>query len=117
MERLHNTPGYLSSCIICFLFFFLTSCEKDITIDLNDPLPKMVVEATIENNQPPFVILSTSLNYFNKINADILASSFVHDAEINISDGTKIHRLVEDSIVDVQGYTLYFYTNDKNDPA
>src|SRR5690349_13431816 len=92
--------------VFCFCILFLISCEKDITIDLNDPEPKIVVEASIENNQPPFVVLSSSLNYFSKINADILASSFIHNAEIFISDGTKTHKLVEDSIVDVQGYTL-----------
>ncbi|WP_336514185.1 DUF4249 domain-containing protein [Pollutibacter soli] len=101
--------------VLCILFF--VSCEKDITIDLNDPEPKIVVEASIENNQPPFVVLSNSLNYFSKINPEILAASFVHNAEIFISDGTRTHKLVEDSIVDVQGYTLYFYTNNRNDPS
>ncbi len=105
-----------------WLFFFsflvlLISCEKDITIDLNETQPKLVVEATIENGQPPFVILSSSLQYFSKISAAILAASFVHNADIYISDGVKRHKLKEDSVVDVQGFTLYFYTNDLTDPT
>jgi hypothetical protein len=98
-------------------FFALLSCEKDITIDLDETTPKLVVDASIENGQPPLVILSSSLAYFSQISADILASSFVHNAEIYISDGTLRHKLVEDSIIDVQGYTLYYYTNNPADPT
>lgn len=95
----------------------LISCEKNITIDLDATEPKLAVEASIENGQPPFVVLSSSLNYFSQISPEILAASFVHNADIYISDGVRRHKLKEDSIVDVQGFTLYYYSNDLSDPA
>ena len=91
---------------------FLTSCEKSITFVPDDAEPLVVVDASIENNRPPLVILSKSLNYFGKISVDILASSFIHNAEINISNGVLTHRLKEYSIPDTSGYTLYFYSID-----
>ncbi|HEX5024303.1 MAG TPA: DUF4249 domain-containing protein [Agriterribacter sp.] len=104
------------------LFFFITvwvaciSCEKDIDIDLHDAAPKLVVEATIENDHPPVVILSTSLDYFSEISPEILEASFVHDATITVSDGTTTSTLKE-YIVDSNGVNLYFYSVDASDPS
>lgn len=88
------------------------SCEKAITFVPDDAEQLVVVEASIENSKPPFVVLSKSLNYFGKISADILSSSFIHDAEINISNGTLTHRLKEYTIPDTTGYNLYYYSID-----
>ena len=62
------------------------SCEKDIDIELKEKDPKLVVEATIENGQPPVVVLTSSLNYFSNITADILTGSFVHGADVFVSN-------------------------------
>ncbi|HET6721838.1 MAG TPA: DUF4249 domain-containing protein, partial [Chitinophagaceae bacterium] len=71
----------------------LVSCEKGVTFELDESSPKMVVEATIETNQPPFIILSKSQNYFAQITPDILANSFVRNAEVYVSNGTLTHKL------------------------
>ena len=58
------------------------SCEKGVTFDFEESSPKLVVEATIETNHPPLVILSKSQNFFAQITPEILVASFVRNAEI-----------------------------------
>jgi hypothetical protein len=95
----------------------LASCEKDIDIDLNEREVSLVVDASIENNRPPVVFLSKSLAYFSEINPEILAGSQVRNAEVYVSDGSRRHRLREDSLVNLDGSRIYFYTNDPANPS
>ena len=90
----------------------LASCEKAISFAPRNAEPVVVIEATIENDQPPVVILSHSLNYFSEISPDSLAASFIRNAEINISNGTKTHRLKEYAYPANNGYTVYYYSID-----
>lgn len=85
------------------------------TFDLTESAPKLVVEATIENDQAPIVILSKSLNYFSDISPDILANSFVRNAEVYISNGSSTHKLKEYSQTLGNGYTFYFHSVDSSD--
>lgn len=87
-------------------------CEKKINFQLHDQPDKLVVEATIENGQPPVVILSKSVGYFSKISADLLSQSFVHGADIFVSNGTLNHKLREYSRSLGNGVTFYFYSID-----
>jgi hypothetical protein len=98
---------------IGIVVFFL-SCEKDINLKLDPSENKLVVDATIENGKPPLVFLSNSVDYFSKINPTVLSSSFVHNASITISDGAKEVKLIEDTIVNVAGAQLFYYTTPKN---
>lgn len=100
-------------CLIAASLVFL-SCEKGVTFDLQEPAPKLVVEATIETNQPPLVILSKSQNFFAEITPDILANSFVRNAEVYVSNGTRTHKLKEYATPLVNGYTFYFYSIDSS---
>ncbi len=102
------------SVLLTMLIFL--GCEKDIDIDLDQTTEKIVVDATIENGVPPRVILSRSLEYFSKIDPATLASSFVRNAKVIISDGNKTHQLIEDSISNGQGTTIYYYTINPLDP-
>jgi len=95
----------------------LTSCEKGVTFDLEESAPKLVVEATIETNQLPFVVLSKSQNFFAQINPDILAQSFVRNAEVYVSNGILTHKLKEYSAPLSNGYTFYFYSIDSSNLA
>jgi hypothetical protein len=99
------------------LSFFLLSCERDIDIKLIEEEPKLVVEATIENGQPPVVFLSRSLNYFSEISPQILAESLVRGAEVFVSNGSKTHKLKEYNTALPGGYSLSFYSLDSNDLA
>ena len=98
--------------IVLLLSLCFFSCEKAVTFNLDQTSPKLVVEATIESNQPPVVVLSKSLNYFSKISPEILANSFVRNADIYISNGTLTHKLKEYSTPLGNGYTFYFYSID-----
>ncbi|HEY0678404.1 MAG TPA: DUF4249 domain-containing protein [Chitinophagaceae bacterium] len=100
---------------ISFLFF--TSCEKGISFRPENAGSSVVVEAFIESGQGPMVILSRSLDYFSKITPDLLANSFIRNAEVFISDGNKTHKLKEYAVPAGNGYTLYYYQNDPADPA
>jgi hypothetical protein len=91
---------------------FLIGCEKKVEFKLHDQPEKLVVEATIENGQPPVVILSKSVGYFSKISADLLNQSFVHGADVFISNGTLNHKLREYARSIGNGVTFYFYSID-----
>jgi hypothetical protein len=90
------------------------SCEKTITFRPNDSEPVVVVEASIENGQAPVVILSESLNYFSQITPELLAGSFIRNAEVTISNGSRTHKLKEYKVPVANGYTVYYYTTDSS---
>ena len=98
--------------IICSGFIF--SCEKSVRFDVKDAGPKLVVEATIENNQAPLVFLSKSVGFFSAITPDILQNSFVHGAEVYVSNGTLTHKLKEYAVSLGNGYSIYYYSTDSS---
>ncbi|THU35949.1 DUF4249 domain-containing protein [Niastella caeni] len=100
--------------VAILLGLIFTSCEKTITFKPNESEPVLVVEATIENDRAPVVILSQTLNYFNKISPELLAGSFISNAEVTISNGTKTSRLQEKKMPLAAGYTLYYYSTDSS---
>ena len=99
--------------LVMAVFF---SCEKNVSFKLHDAETKIVVEASIENDKPPTVVLSTSLDYFSEISPAILANSFVHNAEILISNGVLTHKLKEYQFVQ-NGYSFSYYSIDSSNPA
>ena len=99
---------------LLILLIFLSGCEKTINFEPHNAEPLLVVDATIESGQPPLVILSKSLNYFNKITPEILAGSFVRNADVYLSDGIRTHKLKEYAFPNVTGYTLYYYSIDSS---
>jgi hypothetical protein len=91
-----------------------TACEKSVSFKLDQTVPKLVVEATIENGQPPMVYLSKSFDYFSEINPVILANSLVHHADVYVSDGTLTQKLKEYAIPAGGGYSFYYYSIDSS---
>ena len=94
------------------LVMLLSSCEKNIDFSLKNADPVLVVDAQIENGKSPVVVLTRSWNYFAQISPDLLNASFVHDADIFISNGTLTHFLKEYTIPLGGGYTAYYYSID-----
>lgn len=90
----------------------LCSCEKNINFKLKVVPDVLVVDASIENSQPPIVILSKSFDYFSKITPEALDTSFVHNADVYISNGTQTQQLKEYSISTPGGFLLYYYSID-----
>jgi hypothetical protein len=101
--------AYLLLVVILF-----SSCEKTIHFTPNDASTLLVVDASIESGKPPLVILSKSLDYFSEITPEILAGSFVRNADVYISTGTTTSKLKEYAYPNVGGYTLYYYTIDSS---
>lgn len=95
--------------ILIFLGALFFSCEKDIDFKLKEAAPLLVVDAQIENGTPPTVALNKSLDYFGVISPQILANSFVHNAEVTMSNGTVTHTFKEYMVPLANGYTLYYY--------
>ncbi|MBI2730861.1 MAG: DUF4249 domain-containing protein [Sphingobacteriales bacterium] len=100
---------------ILILLFVFSSCEKGITFNLDKTEDKLVVEASIETDEFPLVTLTKSFNYFSSISREELSKSFVRNADVWVSDGSKTHKLREDSVI-INNTTLYFYTINPNDP-
>lgn len=102
-------------CIICLTG--LLSCEKDIDFDLKYAEPVLVVDAQVESGQTPTVALSRSLSFFSAISVDILANSFVHNAEVTMSNGTVTHKFKEYTVPLGNGYSIYYYGIDSSSLA
>ncbi len=104
--------------IILILFSIgLISCEKDISFNIENQPPKLVVDAQIEEGEQPLVVLTNTLNYFNAINPQLAASSFVTNAKVTISNGVKTHQLKEFRIPLAAGLFLNYYSNDPGNPT
>lgn len=96
--------------IICAQLF---SCEKNINFKLNNVESILVVDANIENEQRPQVILTKSFDYFSNIDASLLSNSFVHGAVVSISDGVITQQLKEYTYP-VGNFNLYYYSTDSS---
>src|SRR5438270_13715684 len=94
---------------LVFLPLLLLACEKKIDIKIKDNNPKLVVEATIENDQPPQVILTRSAGYFSSLTAASLLQGFVHGAQVYVSNGSRTHQLKEYTVPIGLGQNLYYY--------
>ncbi len=100
------------------LFFTgFIACEKSITITSPNLPAKLVVDAQIESGVPPFVVLSTSLNYFATIDTADLNKSFIRTAKVTLSDGTKTSTLKLFEQVLPGGFKYVYYSNDPTNPA
>lgn len=70
---------------------FLASCEEEyIPISTGDA-PKYVVEGYLEAGDdptPPYLILTKSFDFYGAFGPDQFNESFVHDADVRVSDGS-----------------------------
>lgn len=91
---------------------FFLSCEREITFELEQPSPKLVVEAFIENGEPPFVFLTSSLAYYATVSLPILNESLVKDAEVSIEFSGTRYPLRGHTATGPASLLGYFYTVD-----
>jgi Domain of unknown function (DUF4249) len=103
--------------ILIFAILFLSSCEKKIDFNLKNADDILVVDAQIENGMPPTVVLTKSFDYFSNISPQILAGSFVRNADITISNGTLTHKLKEYALPLGGGFIAYYYGIDSSSLA
>jgi hypothetical protein len=101
----------------CRISFFLlvilfAGCERDIAIVPNTGAAKLVIDAEIENNRPPFIFLSKSLNFFSSIDSAALANTFVHNAAVTIQEGNTVYSMKEFEVRGANGNRIFYYSND-----
>lgn len=77
----------LGTCSTIFLSSLILSCEQDITVELPEYTPKLVVEGWIEQGKYPQVILTQSAAYFDKVDSASMRHSVITTAKITVSDG------------------------------
>jgi len=103
--------------IAVFIFAIFSSCEKDINFDLKNAEDVLVVDANIENDRPPFVVLTRSLDFFSTLDPALLLNSFVRNADVTISNGVLTHKLKEYATELGGGVTVYSYGIDSGSLA
>lgn len=100
---------FFSLLAVSVLLFF--SCEKTVDFKPRDATDAIVVEAVIENDKAPVVFLSKSFSFFSELSPDLLAASFIRNATVTISNGSRVHQLKEYA-VPAGGYMFYYYSTD-----
>ena len=88
---------------------FLMACEKNIQFKLNETQPVLVVDAEIENDKEPRVVLTKSLPYYAQLGPEVLVNLFVHDADVSLTDGITTHHLKEYAVPVFPGINYYYY--------
>jgi len=109
-------PGFNRS-LNYFLFsgltlFSLAGCQKVVHINLGTSPTQVVVEGAVETGLPPYVLLTSTISFFSTVNLGTLQNSFIHNANITVSDGTKTVTLIEYTIDTGNNNKFYIYSVD-----
>jgi|GEM_PF-646225 len=75
-------------CIAMLTTLGFSSCLDVVDVDLDEGVPQLAVDAFINNQENPEVVLTLTNQYF-----DSSESTFVSDASVSISDGTTVYDL------------------------
>jgi hypothetical protein len=103
--------------LIFTLVFLFYSCEKKIDFPLKTSEALLSVDASIETENFPVVVLTRSLNYFSKISLDVLSESMIDDAVVTINNGEKTITLKKFTTVFPGDLKYVFYSCDSTDEA
>ncbi|MBX2905975.1 MAG: DUF4249 domain-containing protein [Taibaiella sp.] len=90
----------------------MISCEKEVHINLKSSDPQVVVQGQIETGAPPYVILTSTIGFFSKVDLSTYEKSFIHDAVVTVSDGTKTVTLKEYTFDTGASFRFSLYTLD-----
>lgn len=71
------------------LLGILTSCTKEVTIDIPGYEEQLVIDGRIETNSPPIVLLSSSKEVYSSTNIDDFLNGFITGATVTVSNGTE----------------------------
>ena len=88
---------------LLLISIILLSCQEEITLDLPKADDKLVIEGSIENGFPPYVIITKNGGYFDPIDSETFNNLFVNDIEsveiwYNDNDGTKLDSVILEQI-------------------
>ncbi|MBU3676608.1 MAG: DUF4249 family protein, partial [Chitinophagaceae bacterium] len=70
--------------LLGMFLLILASCEKTIDVGLTEGEKQLVVEGVIESGQAPYVVLTRSIGFFDKI--DLSKVDFVKGAQLRVDD-------------------------------
>ncbi|HMO32179.1 MAG TPA: DUF4249 domain-containing protein [Lacibacter sp.] len=104
-----------STLVLLWLLF--SGCEKVIDFELKEAAAVLSVDARIETDRDPVVVLTSSLNYFSTISAGEVASSIIRNAEVILEEGSRSHRLRRIDQTLPGGLAFSFYTTDDASPS
>ena len=88
----------------------LLGCEQEYTPIPSGEVPDYVVEGYIEAGQdalPAYLILTRSFDFYGEISSDQFNASFVHDAQVKISEGSNSVSLTEICFSELDSATLH----------
>lgn len=99
---------------------FLLSCEKEVKVNLSESDKKIVVEGFIETGVQPYVTLTKSIGFFDKI--DLNSVQYVNNAIVKIDDLTTgkqvtLKEYKVDTTVGNNVFSFSIYGPDFTDPA
>lgn len=103
-DRLKNASFILT--LLSFIVF--GACRKTIKLKLPEYKEKLVVEASIETNGYPLVLLSYSIPFFGDFDFTQPTKAFVKGAFVTVSDGT-----ITDTLKELDPNTGYYYLGTK----
>ena len=88
---------------IYIISLLLISCQEEITLDLPKADEKLVIEGSIENGFPPYIIITKNGGYFDPIDSETFNNLFVNDIEYveiwyNDNDGVKLDSVILEQI-------------------
>lgn len=91
MAIISKNYAYLLICL-----FFLSSCEKTVSFQLNNSeTKKLVVDGQIETGKPPIVFLTNAIGVTDPLNLNTVLNSIVRGAIVEVSDATRTIQLIE----------------------
>ena len=70
------------------LLGLVTSCTKEVQIDIPGYKEQLVIDGRIETGMPPLVLISRSKDVYAPTNLQSFLSGFVSGATVSVSDGT-----------------------------
>ncbi len=88
--------NYIALFVVCTLtIFFFNACEKEIKLNTNSYENAIVVEGHIENDLPPYILLTKSTPFYGNISLNDISSYFVRGAIITVATDDDSVQLVE----------------------
>ena len=106
---------------LLLISIILFSCQEEITLDLPKADDKLVIEGSIENGFPPYIIITKNGGYFDPIDSETFDNLFVNDIEsVEIwyyNEGEKVSKTLEqiiglDSLPPIYTDLSYFNNTD-----
>ncbi len=113
MKQMKHIPFF--SLILLLTVLLFSSCHEKEIIGYVDYTPRIVVEGSIESNQPAMVTLSISGSFDQKIDTAFLLNHVIRSAKVSVSDGNQTEVLTLGTNWDYLPPYVYYGTDLKGE--